>query len=415
MEQVRLKRLVSRVNVKSQTPNLKSHIDLEDIQSWTGKHSSHVGDVESDQTTFQPGDVLFGKLRPYLAKVVRPLSEGTCSSELLVLRPGKNVETNFLFYAAIDKKFIDLVDSSTYGAKMPRASWDFIGQIPIALPDFERQLTIALFLDRKTTQIDALIARKRRQIELLKEKRAALITRAVTKGLDPHVKMKDSGVEWLGEIPQSWDMFQIRRGLDLLTDYEANGSFADTKANVRVDGDDEYAWYVRATDLEKGRSGVDEQNRYCDKPSYNYLAKTKLYGGELLITKRGEIGKCYIMPNIQGYATLAPNLYLLRLNHNLNPSFAFYWFRSELGRSQLVLSNKSTTIGALYKDDVKALRIPFPPRDEQDRIVQDISKSIGRIDDIILKINSSIVLLLEFRTSLISEAVTGKLSIGQKL
>jgi len=108
-------------------------------------------------------------------------------------------------------------------------------------------------------------------------------------------------------------------------------------------------------------------------------------------------------------------LYLLRLNHNLNPSFAFYWFRSELGRSQLVLSNKSTTIGALYKDDVKALRIPFPPRDEQDRIVQDISKSIGRIDDIILKINSSIVLLLEFRTSLISEAVTGKLSIGQKL
>ena len=255
MEQVRLKRLVSRINVKSQTPNSESHIDLEDIQSWTGKQAPHVGDIETDQTTFQQGDVLFGKLRPYLAKVVRPLFDGTCSSELLVLRPGERVETNFLFYTAIDKKFIDLVDSSTYGAKMPRASWEFIGQIPVNTPSLEQQNAIGEFLDSKTTQIDNLISKKQRQIKLLKEKRSAIITEAVTKGVDPTVKMKDSGVKWLGEMPEHWELIRVKRagtiryglgqppneldeGLPLIRATDLHAGFIDTQTMLYVDPDD---------------------------------------------------------------------------------------------------------------------------------------------------------------------------------
>ena len=214
---------------------------------------------------------------------------------------------------------------------------------------------------------------------------------------------KDSGVEWLGKVPPSWLFGSLKRGLVLLTDFEANGSFADVKSNVTLDSDDKYAWYLRATDLENKRKS---NKRTCDERSYKFLRKTALYGKELLVAKRGEIGKIYITPTINGKATLAPNLYLLRMNKKLDSKFAYYWYLSDYGRPQLLLADKSTTIGALYKDDVKDCKILYPSFQEQQTIVNYLDKATAKIDTLIEKQTKLIELLKEKRQVVISTAVT---------
>lgn len=203
----------------------RPYIGLENIESWTGKRlgvSAAVSGESSAETvegtslsnTFEPGDVLFGKLRPYLAKAWVAEFPGRSTTELLVMQPVE-AESRFLRYVCLWRDFVDTVDASTFGSKMPRADWDFIGNMPIPVPDWPTQRAIADYLDRETARIDALIVAKERLLGLLAEKRRALITRAVTRGLDPAVPMRDSGIPWLGKIPAHWD---LKRGKWLFTE-----------------------------------------------------------------------------------------------------------------------------------------------------------------------------------------------------
>ncbi len=156
------------------------YVGLENVEAWTGRHIKETDQKpESVANLFEIGDVLFGKLRPYLAKVLMPNFKGRCTGELLVLRPRK-YDTRFLQYLLLADNFINNVDASTYGAKMPRAEWDFIGNLKPPLPPHPQQTTIADFLDQETTRIDALKTKINRAIELLREKRTALISAAVT-------------------------------------------------------------------------------------------------------------------------------------------------------------------------------------------------------------------------------------------
>ena len=226
---------------------------------------------------------------------------------------------------------------------------------------------------------------------------------------------RDSGVEWLGELPEHWELHAFRRGISFLTDFEANGSFATIKNNVKINNGEPFAWYVRATDLENKRFGNHEENHFCDETTFKFLWKTKLRKGDLLITKRGEIGKVYLMPEIKIPATLAPNLYLIRLNEKLFPPFLYFWFSSNFGKLQLILNNKSTTIGALYKDDIKNCLCLFPPINEQQIITIFLLKKTAKIDNLIIKKEQQIELLQEKRAVLISHAVTKGLDPDVKM
>jgi type I restriction enzyme S subunit len=216
----------------------------------------------------------------------------------------------------------------------------------------------------------------------------------------------ETGLVWLPEIPKEWELISLRRGIDFLTDFEANGSFADVKKNVELDTDDKYAWYLRATDLQNNRTGMGDEVRTCDKKAYDYLAKTRLYGGEFLVAKRGEIGKIYVVPELPCKATLAPNLYLIRLNEKLNSKFTYYWYSSSYGKPELFLADKSTTIGALYKDDVRACKILLPSLLEQQKIANFLDHETAKIDTLIDKQQQLIALLKEKRQAVISHAVT---------
>lgn len=197
------------------------YLGLEHVESWTGRLLPLDAELipEGISSCFSSGDILFGKLRPYLAKACTPSFDGLCSSELVVLKPSAPNQL-YLLYQLLAEGFISLVDSSTYGAKMPRAGWEFIGSCVLPSPLTEEQLTIASFLDRKTGEIDALVAKKCALIEKLKEKRSALISRTVTRGLppeaaraaglEPNPKLKRSGAEWLGEVPEHWRVMPLK-------------------------------------------------------------------------------------------------------------------------------------------------------------------------------------------------------------
>ena len=193
------------------------YVGMEDIESWTGRLLPINPNVVPTGTAneFKAGNTLFGKLRPYLAKACNPDFDGLCSTELLVLQ-GSDIDRRALLYSLLSDGFIKLVDSATYGSKMPRASWDFVGNCVLPIAPSNEQRAIAAFLDRETAKINMLVAKKRTLIERLQEKRTALISRTVTRslppndaraaGLDPHPKLKPTGIDWLGEVPEHWEV-----------------------------------------------------------------------------------------------------------------------------------------------------------------------------------------------------------------
>ncbi|WP_208091868.1 hypothetical protein [Cronobacter turicensis] len=185
-------------------------VGLENISSGDGKYISKQENIaDGTSVSFEKNDVLFGKLRPYLAKSWLATFSGVCSSEFLVLRTAK-LHPKYLNYYSLTNEFIEQVNSSTYGSKMPRASWEFISLLPVPTCSYSLSEKVAWFLDHETAKIDNLIEKQQQLIELLKEKRQAVISHAVTKGLNPDVPMKDSGVEWLGEVPEHWDVCAIK-------------------------------------------------------------------------------------------------------------------------------------------------------------------------------------------------------------
>lgn len=191
----------------------------------------------------------------------------------------------------------------------------------------------------------------------------------------------------VGLIPQDWILHQVIDLIDLLTDFDANGSFASVAENVKVYDYEKFAWYVRSTDLEK-KSNLNDV-KYVDKASYRFLKKTALYGNELLFLKRGDIGNVYLFKMRTKYATVAPNLYLLKLNNVSDSTYLYYYFISNAGQSQLKSKNASSTLGALYKNDVKAIYVPLPPTLEEQKAIatalSDVDALISNLDTLITK------------------------------
>jgi restriction endonuclease S subunit len=185
----KIKYLANIRNVKAGDSDIdKTYIGLENIESETGKLLINRDDeqqlIGETANIFKKGDVLFGKLRPYLAKCIIADFDGRCTSELLVLRTTSNILPEYLYFFMLSPKFYDVVNSSTYGAKMPRASWDFIGNLEIPLPSIKEQKEIVEYLVELTRKIDDLVFDINTQIQKLKEYRQSLIFEAVTGKID---------------------------------------------------------------------------------------------------------------------------------------------------------------------------------------------------------------------------------------
>ena len=194
----KLKQSATRTNIKAETEDLEdiTYIGLENVRPWTGSLEKMDDPIEAEGTAnvFRMGDVLFGKLRPYLAKGLLAANAGVCSTEFLVVTP-TDYEGQYLLYIILTDGFIRDADSSTFGAKMPRTNWDFIGNRNLPIPPRSEQRAIAQYLDQKTASIDALSERAATAIERLNEYRTALITAAVTGKIDVREPSADAAEE----------------------------------------------------------------------------------------------------------------------------------------------------------------------------------------------------------------------------
>ena len=318
------------------------------------------------------------------------------------------LQTNDKILSTIFCYQLNCVDYKGYitGSTRDKLTQDQLKSIKLLLPTKVEQTIIANYLDHKITRIDHLIAKKEAFIQLLEEERVAVINQAVTKGLDPNVSMKNSGIEWLGEIPEHWEVKSFRFCIDILTDYTANGSFASLAQNVTY-FDSGYSRLVRLTDL---RVNLENEGLYVDEGAHNFLKKSELFGGELLIANVGAYaGLVLQMPLKDGKFTLGPNMFLLRLNQNTE--FFIYQLNSPFCAEQLKMMAVSSAQPKLNKENIRQLKVVTPPVEEQNIINKFIKKESERIETLISKSKEEIELLNEYKTALISEVVTGKVDV----
>lgn len=399
----RLKFAVSPRNekIEAEATNLE-YLGLEHIESWTGRRiEDEAASSEGIATRFVKGDVVFGKLRPYLAKVYLAEKEGIATTEALVLTAEPALVPEFLNYLLLSPKFIDAVSGSTYGAKMPRANWDTIGGQPILLPPLREQRQIAAFLDWKTRQIEALIARKKELIETLKEKRLAVITQAVTKGLSRNARLCDSGIPWLGFIPEHWETMQLRRRWEVVDCKHKTVSYVDEGVpmasirevhglEVNLESANKTTWEEYLSMIEGGR-----------KPMI----------GDIIYSRNVTVGDAAIVTSAEPFC-MGQDVCLLR-SSNAFPRFLSFLLRSHFLREQAEALMVGSTFKRINVGQIKGLWVTVPPIDEQVAIAAHLDKATGHIDSMAEKADLAIAFLTEYRAALITAATIGKIDVRQ--
>ena len=376
-------------------------LGLEHIEGWTGRLTESSADFEGDGTAFEPGDILYGKLRPYLAKVYVAPQNGEAVGDFHVLRSNDlSISSLFASYYLRSKETVSQLNSSTYGARMPRVSWDFMGMLPIPQPPAAEQTAIAAFLDRETGKIDALIEAQTRLIELLKEKRQAVISHAITKGLNPDAPMKDSGIEWLGQVPAHWGVATLRH---LTTQIVDGAHFTPTYVEDGVP-------FLRVTDITRKEIDLQEVKRIPEHEHIDLIKRCNPKIGDLLLSKNGTIG----VPKVVDWNwefSIFVSLCLIKLNNKLSAKYVEKVFMSKGIEVQISADTKQSTVTNLHLEKIANFYFPVPPMEDQEKISSHIEKVTKKYDRLVTEAESAVSLLRERRAALISAAVTGKIDV----
>ncbi len=295
----------------------------------------------------------------------------------------------FLFYyLSCDPTNIQL-DLLSTGSTRDTIGIQQIRKFKILTPKFEEQITICSFLDRETARIDALIAKKERQIELLQEKRAALISHAVTKGLEPNAKMKDSGIEWLGMVPEGWEIKKI-------------------------------AWITKCLDGKRIPLNTEERGKMQGEYPYwganaivDYI-NDWLFNEPLVLL--GEDGAPFFEKFKDVAFAVDGKIWVNNHTHVLRPKKIHYKFLAyALNSVDYRPYINGATRDKLTQSEMNSIHIQCPPLPEQHAIAAFLDRETARIDEIIEKIKVSIEKLNEYRSALISAAVTGKIDVRQEV
>ena len=288
---------------------------------------------------------------------------------------------------------------------LPILNQDDIGHLPFCLPSLSEQRAIAAFLDSETGRIDTFIEKKERQIELLQEKRAALISQAVTKGLDPYAKMKDSGVEWLGEVPEHWDV----RKFNHIADNISVGFVGSIEKH--------YTDETGVLLLKTGNIGLNKlllnDVSYVTREFHDANVKSQLSSGDIIIARHGDSGKSAVIPDNISEANCL-NIVKLKKSNLMNGDFFTYLLNSNKYQQFLKASQGGSVQGVINTSDIIELKVVLPPLKEQLAIAALFKQETRRIDSLENKVQESISKLSEYRTSLISATVTGKIDVRQE-
>ncbi|MEI2745445.1 MAG: restriction endonuclease subunit S [Ottowia sp.] len=370
-----------------------------------------IAEVESGYTYFREGDVTIAKITPCFENdkgaVMRGLhnGHGFGTTELIVARPSEwhndeRLPAPSFHFAVVPTCWVRL--PCTGLADKSASPMISSVTLPVAFPPLSEQTAIATFLDHETAKIDALVAEQEKLIALLQEKRQAVISHAVTKGLNPHAPMKDSGVEWLGEVPGHWEVRRIRDLSSFLTSGPRGWS-------ERIS--EEGAKFIQSGDLTDELSiAFDEAKRVAVNDDAE-AARTKLADGDVVVcitgAKTGNVALCGVVPED---AYVNQHLCLIRPRPDILPDLLAIYLKSDAGQRHFAVAQYGLKQG-MSLENIKETPVLVPPIHEQRQIVEIARSTSVSIGALITEARTAITLLQERRTALVSAAVTGQIDV----
>ncbi len=386
--QYRIKDIAQLISIKSEDLTLP-YIALDNIISWDGTFVPSDSATDGNSNLCDAGDVLFGKLRPYLAKVYIPTKKSICSPEFLVLRPNEGTNNKFLLYFLLSRSFISHIRNQVAGVKMPRTNWLQINCYPIFMPSPEEQKAIAEYLDKECEKIARNIELLERKADAYKRLRRSIINRAVTLGLNPDTPLKPSGLRWITLIPEHWEIGRIRNYFNFRNEKVSEMDFAP---------------------LSVTKNGIVPQMKNVAKSMAEGDTRKKVSKDDFVVNSRsGRKGSCGTSP-MDGSVSL---IYIVLEPKHIDPKFADYYFRCNDWVEEFYRNGKGI-VADLWTTNYSIMRnieIAAPPYIEQQQIAAYLDEKCGKIDAIIEKTDNKIERLKELKRSLINEVVTGKRAI----
>ena len=333
---------------------------------------------------------------------------GCVSPAYTVLQTEKAVVPAYFKYLLKSGPYIAALQASTDSLRDGKSiSYEQFGAIVLPYPVVDEQAAIAAFLDHEVAKIDALIEKQQRLIELLKEKRQAVISHAVTKGLNPNAPMKDSGVEWLGEVPAHWELSKIK-----YLCYVNDGNHGEEyPKETDYTTSDEGVPFIRGGNIQNFNI-TNNDMLYITKIKNDSMRKGRLAAGDVLFMNRGDIGKLALIPEEFSGANLNSQIAYLRcLNGRVNNEFLLYFLASAYTENLLLSMKMGSVLTQFPIGDLLEINVPLPSKEEQLKIANFIRNTESQMNFLLEKQQQQIQLMQERRTVLISAAVTGKIDV----
>jgi type I restriction enzyme, S subunit len=337
-------------------------------------------------------------------RVGQAKEKGIITSAYLRLTAKKNRMSERFLYRLLHSYDTTKVFYGMGGGLRQSMKFEEMKRLEILIPSIKEQETIANFLDQETAKIDTLIEKQQQLIKLLKEKRQAVISHAVTKGLTPNTPMRDSGVEWLGEVPEHWTVTKFKYLVVESTAGPYGSSLTKsmyTSSGVRVYGQQQ----VIPDDFSVG-------DYYISEEKFESMRRYEVFPGDVLISVMGTVGKVAVVPEGIERGIINPRLVKYKvLKEKILPKFIKASILSDVSQSQLLFAAQGSTMDGLNMQILGELPIAYPPLDEQVEIFEEVSRQEDKFSNLLDRAQRAVDLLLERRTALISAAVTGKIDV----
>ena len=403
-----------------------SFVPMEAVGEYGGLNleiTKQLGDVGSSYTEFQDGDIVVAKITPCFENGKGALAEGLTNgaalgtTELHVLRVLPALDRRFLFYLTISSVYRKTGEAEMYGAGgQKRVPPEFNKDFRTPLPPSVEQVIIADFLDRETAKIDTLVSKKRTLIERLKEKRTALISRTVTRGLppdaaraaglDPHPKLKPSGIDWLGDVPEHWRTTRLKYVAEKIVD-------CPHETPVYAPGGDYLV--IRTADLTSGRVDLSATYKLEEEEYKKRIRREPLLAGDIVYGREGERWGFAATVPIGVSCCLGQRMMQFRTRRNYHPRFMMWHLNATSVYQQGDVDTLGATSPHVNVETIRNYLMAHPPFEEQLAIADFLDCHTAKIDQMIAKVESAIERLQEYRTALITAAVTGKIDVREAL
>lgn len=399
-----------------------SFVPMEAVGEYGGlnlERAKPVDEIGAGYTAFEEGDVVIAKITPCFENGKGAIAQGLKNgvgfgtTELHVLRAGSRLDTRFLFYLTISQAFRALGESEMYGAGgQKRVPPDFAKDFRVPLPPLDEQRAIVRFLDAKTAQIDALIAKKRQLIDMLKERRQALISRTVTRGLPPAAakeaglpaspEMRQSGVQWFPHFPAHWASTQLKYAASKIVDcphdtpeYDPTGGF----------------FVVRTADIGAGTLDLSRAYRVNEAEYTRRTRRSKVATSDIVYGREGERWGFAATVSAGITVCLGQRMMQFRAGPRFEPRFLMWHLNANCVYEQGAIDTAGSTAPHVNVETIRNYRLVEPPVAEQRAIASYIDRQTSRLDALLDKGLEVIDRLNEYRKALVTSAVTGKIDV----